>query len=244
MSENPHKIDAASWDSTKSNALARTYSLADSSLSECISTISLTTEFYPRPYQFRIRNKNNQLITLDPKESSKSRVRCPEFHVLLDHAIAVIWMCYSDRQNWHDITPDQIQWAIRFLEGVDDKYNKKSDIASAIQDMQEILLTMYSEMEEDALPDISLLAEVTSENSTFCRSIVPHYPVSVTLNDMLGKLHPEKLMDLMEDGQTRNTEELSLANKPEAVVQEVLLEDASDQELETKQEAADKINMS
>lgn len=65
---------------------------------KCLSKNDTTTAlrrnlFRPLPYLFL--NMDNQMVQMTPDECISQCIRCPDFHVLLDHAIAVLWLCYA-----------------------------------------------------------------------------------------------------------------------------------------------------
>lgn len=63
-------------------------------LSKNHSTTALRRNlFRPLPYLFL--DMDNQMVQMTPDECISQCIRCPDFHVLLDHAIAVLWLCYA-----------------------------------------------------------------------------------------------------------------------------------------------------
>lgn len=97
------------------------------------------SEFRPKPYIFRSHTKCGAFDQIGPDQCIEQRFRFPEFNLLLDHTLAVIWMC-QDRTTYQQtsLSEEQLQWAIRFLLSIKsaDEDDPSSDLRSIIERMQ------------------------------------------------------------------------------------------------------------
>lgn len=105
-----------------------------------------------------MEDHNHQMIHMNPDDCLSQRINCPDFHVLLDHTIAVLWMFYSDTpptlnsaadtksyDRLRDISTGQIQWAVRFLETIRNRDGERSvDVCTAIEHLQESVFNKYA----------------------------------------------------------------------------------------------------
>lgn len=186
--------------------------------------------YYPTPYVFRIRDVNQQLVQFHPplavtdefRGRPISRIRCPEFSVMLDHTIAILWLCYQQPRpaqqqiKLKNVSAAQIQWAIRFLEGIRGADGRNStDVRMAIEHLQEVIFAKYNSVADtsslrhaNSMPNIDSATEIMAPSAAASPKKKDE-PISVMLNDMLARLYPEKLMHLIAfggGGETKNNE--------------------------------------
>lgn len=150
-------------------------------------------QFFPSVYNFRVKNHKDLFVRIDNDKCSNGRVQCPEFHIIFDHTLAILWMCFSKKV---EASPAQIRWAVKFLEGLTNDHGETStDVRFAIDHLNNLILSKYNSVPETKLrpstsePSLSKLAPSTSKQT-----------ISFTLNDMLQKLYPEKLIQLLSFG--------------------------------------------
>lgn len=83
----------------------------------------ILTTFNPVPYHFKLRDVLGEPVDLLPEDMAKVRVNSPPFHTLLDHCLAVLWLVYNRGLGNRDLLQSgDLNWAIKFLEGLKDKY--------------------------------------------------------------------------------------------------------------------------
>lgn len=171
--------------------------------------------FYPSPYVFRIRDVNQHLVQLHPppiaaeftSKRPPSRIRCPDYHIMLDHTIAILWLCFQQPRpkqqqiKLKEISAAQIQWAIRFLEGIRgaDGHNS-ADVRMAIDHLQEAIFTKYNSVDFTSLRPSNSMPNIDGGEASSGEAVAPtkkKEPTSLMLNDMLARLYPEKLVHLM-----------------------------------------------
>lgn len=83
------------------------------------NSAELLEEFVPVPYVFLLKDALGQDLSLSPNNLTNAQMECPEFHVLLDHLIAVLWSFYSKKHELLGTT--QVHWALKILEGTKDR---------------------------------------------------------------------------------------------------------------------------
>lgn len=117
--------------------------------------------FPPKPYLFSKQDRNNAIIDISPDECKRENVQCPAFNVLLDHTIAVLWICYSalppgaaaaeqpitgpDRVQL--LTTGQLEWAVQFLKSIRnaDGGEQSLDVRTAIDHLQDLVFNKYAD---------------------------------------------------------------------------------------------------
>lgn len=148
---------------------------------------SIRRPFRPQPYLFRMEDAHKQMIQMTPDECLSANVRCPEFHILLDHAIAVLWLCYTVQPGHRRSTADrsssssiagsvrraherlqrlstvQLQWAIRFLQTIRNEKGQQSvDVVAAIENLQDIAFQKYANAATSTVTLSTIYSSVSS----------------------------------------------------------------------------------
>lgn len=83
----------------------------------------ILTSFNPVPYHFKLKDVLGEPVDLLPEDMAKVRVNSPPFHTLLDHCLAVLWLVYNRGLGNRDLLESgDLNWAIKFLEGLKDEY--------------------------------------------------------------------------------------------------------------------------
>ena len=142
-------------------------------LGEQNSRISTACAYFrPRPYTFHVKDALKKRSNGD---ATNAYVRCPDFHVILDHTIAVLWMSFADDQDWTQLKPSQVQWAKKFLEGIKNKNGQNStDVKMAINRMNEMTFKLYTKSDSIAFDESTNNAETSDKAGN----------ISISLNDM------------------------------------------------------------
>lgn len=156
------------------------------------------TQFFPHPYNFRIKDHNEDYVQMDAAQCLNARVRCPEFHIIFDHTLAVLWMCFSKQPG--ALSASQIQWAVKFLEGItNDQGEHSSDVRFAIARLNELTMKKYN-----LAPDSKIRPSTSEPNlSKMTMNSNSKNSISFTLNDMLQKFYPERLIQLLSFSSSR-----------------------------------------
>lgn len=102
-------------------------------------------KYKPIPYIFRVSDDSNSATI-------KKMVRCPPFHVQLDHSIAVVWSLYASEEVDIPLGINQLHWAYSFLKNVKDKDSTyPRDITHCIESITDELIEQYADL-ADTIP--------------------------------------------------------------------------------------------
>lgn len=95
------------------------------------------------PYTFRVPVNISHF-----RDIGSRRAKCPPFHLLLDHVVAVVWCLFSsDAHDKKQLGISQLEWALYFLRGVKNNTGKHPpDVAIAIRTIEDTLMKYYADM--------------------------------------------------------------------------------------------------
>ncbi|XP_066245920.1 uncharacterized protein [Euwallacea similis] len=109
----------------------------------CLTNLPVIPEkpskYIPMPCTFRL-----------PRASKFTQVknvmtRCPPFHLLVDHTIAVIWMIFSPEQYKSPLGIAQLHWALHFLKTIYLRNgDRPKDVELCIDNIEEMLMEQYA----------------------------------------------------------------------------------------------------
>ncbi|KAJ8920130.1 hypothetical protein NQ315_011787 [Exocentrus adspersus] len=107
--------------------------------------------YTPMPYTFRVSNACNRV------KIRNMWARCPPFHLLLDHTIAVVWLLFAQKEYNCPLGISQLQWALAFLKTIHTRQgDRPKDVEICISTIENILVDAYAELASE-LPDVSKL---------------------------------------------------------------------------------------
>ncbi|XP_066158580.1 uncharacterized protein [Euwallacea fornicatus] len=109
----------------------------------CLTNLPVIPEkpgrYVPMPYTFR-RPRGSK-----PAQVKNVTTRCPPFHLLVDHTIAVIWSIFSPEQHESPLGIVQLHWAWSFLKTVRLRNgDRPKDVELCIDNIEETLMERYA----------------------------------------------------------------------------------------------------
>lgn len=114
---------------------------------EVESKIDEAYSFRPKPYIFRSNSTCGVHEQIGPDECVEKRVRFPDFNLMLDHSLAVIWICqHPSFCSETNLSEEQLQWAIRFMLSVRSAggEHEPPEVLEIVERMQKLALKKSS----------------------------------------------------------------------------------------------------
>lgn len=150
-------------------------------------TPECSAEYNPMTYVFRIPQFNVK------KRMKNIKAKCPPFHILFDHTVAVIWAVLSPNQYSCPLGVSQLHWAYIFLKGL----RKRSGYYSEdMQIMLDLLIKMTNRayaMLNPELEKINIANENIKNYDVFgSPSDILKQPISLNYEEM--KVRAEQLI--------------------------------------------------
>lgn len=110
-------------------------------------------EYNPQVYNFALSAEFSDSVLC--WELNNYKVELPNFSVLLDHTLAVIWHVFNNNGvELYSLNKANIGWALRFLEAIDTSLiNDTTDLDKIMSFLRKILITRYSMEDERSFLD-------------------------------------------------------------------------------------------
>lgn len=167
-------------------------SITASKVSLAPSQINSNPHYKPKPYIFRSNKKHGRFNQIGPDECIEQRVRFPEFNILLDHTLAVVWMCNAKlgpNPMHNSLSKEQLQWATKFLQSIRHPTHEQSDVRNVIDRMQEIAFEKHSK--EMHHPKMCRSMPIIEQEKDKSRTVLR--PETFTLKDVVNQMGSDKL---------------------------------------------------
>lgn len=148
--------------------------------------------YVPMPYTFRLPPAPK------PTQIKNVVARSPPFHLLVDHAIAVIWMLFSSEEYDSPLGIVQLQWALAFLKTIYLRSGERpKDVELCIENIEDLLIEEYAnlsvELEKmNKINETSHYADGAFGSTTV---VTKKFPVSVNYANLVSKLGEVQLHD-------------------------------------------------
>jgi hypothetical protein len=167
--------------------------------------------FNPKLYTFKAPDMEKiQDFVKNRDEMLQFQLVCPEFHLLLDSTIAVIWHAFADNgKGMNKLTTIQIDWALKFLEGTKDNQSEyPKDISALISFFKHLLLTMYNHDAAMAanqrnvaryIRQSGAMGTTEAEKSAYELDSLNEMPVSFVLKDLLSNLNEAQINGILKE---------------------------------------------
>lgn len=175
--------------------------LNDSVNNEFNSSI-IVTPCRPLLYNFKIGDYEKFRSLLNqPKYARNSQIKCPEFSTLLDHTLGLVWLLYENKNNIGHFRIHHIEWAMKFLEGMESPDQSLSpDVRMVVDHLNAILEIIYTSTDDTSVFDRnSIFSRETIDLDTFDRSNLKlafgeeihrdEYYIPIALRNMYGNLN-------------------------------------------------------
>ncbi|XP_030745638.1 uncharacterized protein LOC115874584 [Sitophilus oryzae] len=152
-----------------------------------------TGKYTPMPYTFR--------LPPSPKPIQVKNViaKCPPFYVLLDHAIAVIWMVFSGEKYDCPLGIAQLQWALAFLKTIYARTGERpKDVEVCVEAIEDILIDRYAALskEIDKVDKINERSDFTDgalHSKTVKKINLDKFVFSKNYEDLAARMEPDDL---------------------------------------------------
>ncbi|XP_018579115.1 uncharacterized protein LOC108917139 [Anoplophora glabripennis] len=140
--------------------------------------------YVPMPYSFRVSASCNRI------KIQNMWGRCPPFHLLFDHTIAVLWLLFSPKDYNCPLGISQLQWALAFLKTIHTRQgDHPKDVQICIDLIENILLDQYADLAKD-LTGITKLDQTVHyvDGALGTQSmVVKTMPFSLNYEEMINK---------------------------------------------------------
>lgn len=147
--------------------------------------------FRPKPYIFRSQENSGTLDQIGPDKCLEQGIRFPEFNLLLDHTLAVVWMCEDPKIcPIESLSEEQLQWAIRFLISIRSSgKHDPSDIGTIIDQMQNLAFNKHRTTKRKRPLACRSLPAITGASSS---------SESFSIQDVMSRLCADKFKEFVQ----------------------------------------------